>query len=302
MSVVKIKHQRDFVILHKSVLENPNLSFKAKGVWAYCMSRPEDWQFHVSHLATVSKDGIDSVYSALKELIDEEIVEKVQSNENGQFGKMDYIVYPFKQDFKKCLPQTVNPDAVKIILNNREEKTQVIEAIPVRDFPQTVNPALLSTDILPSNDLSFNKEEGDEGKFGKHVNLTPAEFDSLVKVHGEDVLWDAICEINDYLSATGRNPYKDYAAAIRNWLKRDFNKNNNKKETIEQSNKKGNLLISREAQAQLRIVGSDKYKDFFIGEKELVRLDTGERISLFSSPDSFEKEMLQMFNLGKSDE
>ena len=119
MSVVKVRIQKDFTVLYNGVLENPDLSFKAKGLWAYCMSKPDNWQFHVTHLATVSKDGIDAVYSALSELEAAGLVEKSQPNENGVFGKMDYIIYPYTQQIKIMLP--------------------------LRDFPLPVNPALVST-------------------------------------------------------------------------------------------------------------------------------------------------------------
>lgn len=128
MSVVKVRIQKDFTVLYNGVLENPRLSFKAKGLWAYCMSKSEDWQFHVRHLATVSKDGVDAVYSALKELEVEGLVEKNQKNEGGSFGQMDYIIYPYPQEIQKILP--------------------------LRDFPHTedshpVNPHIPRTDLKP---------------------------------------------------------------------------------------------------------------------------------------------------------
>lgn len=125
MSVVKVQILENFTVLYNAVLENPRLSFKAKGLWAYCMSRPKDWEFHVNHLATVSQDGKESVYSALKELEDEGLVEKVQERDNGKFSKFDYIIYPYPQEIQIILPQRQKPDTVK---------------------PDTENPPLLSTD------------------------------------------------------------------------------------------------------------------------------------------------------------
>ena len=100
MSVIRIKHQKDYVVIHKEALENPKLSFKAKGLWAYCMSRPDDWKFHVNHLASVSKDGEDAIYSAIKELIDEGYCEKKQGH-NGRFETVEYVIYevPIKINF-----------------------------------------------------------------------------------------------------------------------------------------------------------------------------------------------------------
>ena len=128
MSVVKVKLQEDFVVLSLRPLEDETLSFKAKGLWAYCMSRPKDWQFHVSQLAKVSKDGIDGIYSALKELIDAGYCRKAQKNENGRFGKFDYEI-SYQAEFKKSLPHRDFPHA---------------------EVPQPVNPVLPSIDSVPS--------------------------------------------------------------------------------------------------------------------------------------------------------
>jgi hypothetical protein len=121
MTVIRIEHQENFVTISKFVLEDINLSFKAKGLWAYCMSRPNQWHFHVSHLATVSKDGKDSVYSALKELESNGYLRRVQKNENGKFGTVEYVV----SEFKKFLPH---------------------RDLPHPGFPHPVNPPLVNID------------------------------------------------------------------------------------------------------------------------------------------------------------
>ena len=129
MTVVRVRIQKDFTVLYNGVLENPRLSFKAKGLWAYCMSRPDNWHFHVNHLATVSKEGIDAVYSAIKELEAEGLVEKTQKNQGGVFGPVDYTIYPYAQEIQKILP---------------------LRDFPQTEDPQTENPALTRTDPLGS--------------------------------------------------------------------------------------------------------------------------------------------------------
>lgn len=141
MSVFRVKHQRDYVVIHKGALENPNLSFKAKGLWAYCMSRPDDWHFHISHLKTVSKEGEDAIYSAVKELISEGYCHRMQPNKGkgegngrGCFQSMDYFIYETQQPVNSNnLSQTDFPDAVN---------------------PPPSNPALLSID---SNQVLITK-------------------------------------------------------------------------------------------------------------------------------------------------
>lgn len=218
MSVIKVKTQKDFTVLYNVVLENPKLSFKAKGLWAYCMSRPNDWQFHVSHLATVSKNGVDSVYAALKELIAEGLVQKVQKNEKGKFGPVDYIIYPYPQ-LKESLPRPENPEAVKDSSPYREEKPQVVDNVPLRDFPETENPALLNKDILLNKETKKELSIVSQKKWGDFVEMTEENFLKLVKIYSQSVVLDIFQSINDYCANNRPKGYKDYVAAFRTFYK-----------------------------------------------------------------------------------
>lgn len=67
--VVK-NRENPYVMLNKTGLNDPNLSYKAKGILAYLMSKPDDWKVIVADLANHSTDGEFAVRSGLKELID----------------------------------------------------------------------------------------------------------------------------------------------------------------------------------------------------------------------------------------
>jgi hypothetical protein len=62
------KRQHPFVQIDKRPLENPKLSWKAKGLLAYLMSRPNDWKIYMAQLVKVSTDGRVAVQAALSEL------------------------------------------------------------------------------------------------------------------------------------------------------------------------------------------------------------------------------------------
>ncbi len=54
-----------------------------------------------------------------------------------------------------------------------------------------------------------------------HVILSTTEEQQLIKNYGDRAIKEYIEKINDYISSKGLKPYKDYAAAIRQWLRRD---------------------------------------------------------------------------------
>lgn len=52
-----------------TVLFDPNLSWKAKGIWAYIQAKPNDWDFASERMADDSTDGIKATRSGIDELI-----------------------------------------------------------------------------------------------------------------------------------------------------------------------------------------------------------------------------------------
>jgi len=55
-------------MIDKRVLEDTRISYKAKGLLAYLLSRPPDWKVMMEDLINRSTDGREAVQSALKEL------------------------------------------------------------------------------------------------------------------------------------------------------------------------------------------------------------------------------------------
>ena len=83
--IIRVKKSlKNFVTMDKSFLEDSRLSFKAKGILAYLLSKPDNWKVIVGHLVNVSTDGKSAVYAGLKELKEYGYYEKVPiRNEQG---------------------------------------------------------------------------------------------------------------------------------------------------------------------------------------------------------------------------
>lgn len=70
-----------------------NLTLKAKGLLSLMLSLPDDWNYNMQGLATLSRDGLDSVRSAIKELEHHGYVERHRlRNEYGFYGDTEYII------------------------------------------------------------------------------------------------------------------------------------------------------------------------------------------------------------------
>ena len=83
-----------FVMIDKRIFENEKLSYKAKGILGYLLSRPNDWVVMAVDIKNRSTDGKDSVASGIQELIEHGyIVKTEQPRQAGKFATCDYVVY-----------------------------------------------------------------------------------------------------------------------------------------------------------------------------------------------------------------
>jgi predicted transcriptional regulator len=98
MTIRVIKDGNDpFVRISNLMLKNSKISFKAKGLLAYLLSLPDDWQIYVNQLSNVCTDKKSSIQSAIQELIDTGYMTKdgkrKPEKNKGQFGGYHYTVH-----------------------------------------------------------------------------------------------------------------------------------------------------------------------------------------------------------------
>lgn len=87
----KYDHAKGFTVLSNEALKDPKLSFKAKGLLACILSKPDGWAFAVERLQDESKDGLDSVKSGIKELEQHGYLIRVQKKDTrGRISGYDY--------------------------------------------------------------------------------------------------------------------------------------------------------------------------------------------------------------------
>ncbi len=144
--------ENPFAMIDRRVLENPDLSWKAKGLLGYLLSRPDNWTIYMGDLVKRSTDGEHSTRSAVDELIATgHIVRKVE-REKGRFVNFILEVYE----------QPVKPDT-KPLCENHEM------ASPFGGFPQVENPQVENPQVenpfvenRTINDIELNKTKGNE--------------------------------------------------------------------------------------------------------------------------------------------
>jgi DNA-binding MarR family transcriptional regulator len=89
--IVKGKHKAEFFQMNNTPVQDPGLSWAAKGLLAYLLSLPEVWDVHLRDLFCRSASSRVATETALKELIGAGYVKKIQGENKRRDTK--YTVY-----------------------------------------------------------------------------------------------------------------------------------------------------------------------------------------------------------------
>lgn len=118
--------ENPYVMIDRRPIDNPELSFKAKGILTYLMSRPDGWEVSVADLFNHAKDGEDAIRSGLSELRDAGHMKYTQSRQQGRITGMLIEVFEVPNtsphaDFPDVeKPDVENPTQVLKTLSNTE--------------------------------------------------------------------------------------------------------------------------------------------------------------------------------------
>src|SRR5690606_15840152 len=111
-TIIRTPHssERPYFVMSRETAQDRNLTFEARGMLAYLLSKPDDWQVQIKDLQ--QHIGRDKVKAILKELeaAGYLTVERDRHNERGRFARNIYRVHetPLTEN-----PSTVNPSTVE---------------------------------------------------------------------------------------------------------------------------------------------------------------------------------------------
>ena len=187
MEKIDFKKQNiPFTQVANAVLNDPTLSAKAKGLYAYLYSKPNDWDFALDRIAKDFSDGRRAIYTAILEL---EQAGYLQRQKLGS-GKTSYyllakidnrVVKPVVENSKLLKQQIAKIDSI----SNKEEESNK-ELVGVKNeinqvfkvFYDSINPT-----INYGNKAYRKAIEDLVGKFGLEKTVRLAEY--AVRVHDE---------------------------------------------------------------------------------------------------------------------
>lgn len=223
-SFIREKKERDYTVINNTVLKDERLSWKAKGVFCYLLSLPEDWVIYQSELLKHSTDGRESLRNAINEL--EEygylIIDK-KRDEKGHFTAIYKIIENPNEKTESGKTESENPTR-----ENRHGKTE------------SENPTLLNTNKQNTNKQNTNELNTNENEKSKRFTIPTLEEiqnycnERQNKINPEYFL--------DYYTArdwkfNNGGKMKDWKATIRNWERLEKNREQQNKKSVFDENK-----------------------------------------------------------------
>ena len=141
-SILKKKKKDNYTSISNDFLQDPYISFEAKGLASSLLSRPEDWEINVSALMSEGKIGRDKVNKIILELIKAGYMYKSQSRTSGKFSRNILFI----SDEKDYLFEEVIEKERSSPLT---EKTVTVKS--VTGEPLTANPEQQTKDYTNTN-------------------------------------------------------------------------------------------------------------------------------------------------------
>lgn len=178
MSVIRIHKTANYTVMANYHFKEKKMSLKAKGLLSLMLSLPDDWNYSVSGLVRLSKDGKDGVMSALQELEKFGYLSRAQQfNAKGQFSGIEYNIYE--------QPQTENPDAEK------QNAANAISANQDAEKPRQLNTNPLNKKDNKDIKVSSTKENEAISESELYSILLTIEDEELAELYREYAEWRA---------------------------------------------------------------------------------------------------------------
>lgn len=174
MSVFRVNRTKDYTVMSNYPLKDKELSLKSKGLLSMMLSLPDEWNYSIKVLATICKEGVDAIRTALKELENACYITRERLRDNdGRIGETEYTIY------EKPQPRLDNP----IVAINLHKS-------PKLENPILENPIQLNTkksSIYQSNPYQSNTENQEyktDRITYKNLIMRNIEYDIIVEQYG----------------------------------------------------------------------------------------------------------------------
>ncbi len=146
-TVFGVEKPADYTVMSNCHLKDRRLSYKAKGLMSEMLSLPPDWDYTLSGLAVIAKDGVDSVRTAVRELEKYGYLVRFQKrDQRGRMSANEYIVYENPDQNPNYAPANEKPEILPMDSKGKSAKNASVKSsVPLAENPTTATYNILNT-------------------------------------------------------------------------------------------------------------------------------------------------------------
>jgi len=203
MALIKI--QRFFGAVPNDLLNNPDISFKAKGLYAYLNSKPDNWDFSIEGISAQVKEGIDSVRAGIHELEKSNYLKRIKYQNEKGFWCIDYMLFEFPAQHDPYIGKTNEGEPTQHTKkeHTKKENTKKEDNTSMHDFGEWSEAMRVWIDYRKNIRKPFRTERGINSALSdlkKHCMNNPAMAMAVVE-HCMNKEWQGIYAPKETLSA-----------------------------------------------------------------------------------------------------
>jgi hypothetical protein len=211
-TIVRLRSEDPYCRVPNQTLQDPKLSFKAKGILAYLLSKPQGWLPRLRDLENNSVDGPGTIKSGLKELRENNYAELQKLVKNGKIICWRLVISdsrsfhsngaqvsktPEGQNPEVEIPEVEIPEVSFPLLENQPHSNTDCSKTDCSKTEKTVvgSPKEKAADTKAADFETFwaaypNKKGKGKARLSFYKVLTPLEtLLACVKVHSQSEQW-----------------------------------------------------------------------------------------------------------------
>lgn len=220
MAVIRVNKTKDFTVMSNAHFKEREMSLKAKGLLSLMLSLPDEWDYSIGGLATLSKDGDKGTRKALVELEAFGYVKRtLAKDQNGLFAGYDYDIFENPQDA---------PLAEKRSTEKRSTEKPSTEKRSTEKGAQ-LNTNTLNTDLSKTKESSIDvvKAAPDYDNLDdmlvpfKGLMLSENQIGDLLDKMGLEAFDEYVFRLQAFLEDNPRAVVKSHYATMLKWYNED---------------------------------------------------------------------------------
>mgnify|MGYP001623728163 CR=1 FL=1 len=199
MSVIRISKSKNYTVMSNIHLRDKNISLKAKGLLSVALSLPDDWNYSLSGLASICKESITAIRSAIKELCQNgyATVEKLYPEKDCGRSQIEYV-YTFYEEPQNTERQNKENQDIENLHVEGEQVEDVIQINTNKLNIDKENTKEINTDKSNTNNKASTKVEvnykalswtsGNKVVGKLPYEYTQEQFDEFIKGRVSDIV------------------------------------------------------------------------------------------------------------------